>query len=212
MLCPTCQKNLPYRQNPCWSCGQDLPTPTARNCGECLKKPPPWDLLVSPWHFEEPIPQLIHRFKFSFAPHLAYYLGQLMAPYAQAFYDMDPVDLIVPVPLHRLRQSKRLYNQAEWIARGLAKFLSCPIDTRSLRRIKYTKAQATLDSPLARRINTESAFRVTNPPAAAKHIALIDDVSTTGATAKACIKAWQEISPTRFSLWCLASGSAKRYP
>lgn len=210
MLCTPCQKKLPWRQKPCGLCGQELPSSAALSCGECLKKPPIWHHFVSPWYFDQPISQLIHRCKFSFSPHLADYLGQLMAPYAQAFYDRDPVDLLVPVPLHRLRQAKRLYNQADWIARGLAKFFSCPIDTRSLKRVKYTQAQARLNSREVRRINTQSVFRVSHPPAA-KHIALIDDVSTTGATATACIAAWQEVSPTRFSLWCLASGSAKRY-
>ena len=210
MLCSACQAALPWRQNPCWLCGQELASSIAHTCGPCLKKPPPWERLVSPWHFEDVIPSLVHRFKFGFSPHLARYLGQLMAPYARDFYDMDPVDLIAPVPLHRFRQTRRLYNQSEWIARALSQALNCPLDTGSLRRVKFTRAQAKMNSPSARCSNVQSAFRVKNPPQV-QHIALVDDVSTTGATAAACIRAWQAVSPARFSLWCLARGEPKRY-
>lgn len=211
MLCTSCQMKLPWRHNPCWQCSRDLPNSKSNICGACLTKPPPWDWFISPWHFTEAIPQLIHRLKFSYCPQLARYLGKLAAPYIQGFYDMDPTDLIVPVPLHRLRQTRRLYNQSEWIARGLTSIIPCSLNTHCLKRIKYTRAQAKLSTPAERTVNIRAAFRAVKPPLAG-HIALVDDVSTTGATAKACIQAWQNTSPARFSVWCLAGGDGKRYP
>jgi ComF family protein len=154
---------------------------------------------------------MIHRFKFGFTPQLAQSLGTLAAPYFQAYDELDPVDLIVPVPLHRLRVASRGYNQAEWIARTLAESLNHPLNTRSLRRRRHTRAQAKLDSPAARKANIQAAFAVKKPPHA-QHIALVDDVVTTGATAEACIRAWQSVSPARFSVWCLARADSKRYP
>lgn len=210
LLCNDCQKSLPWRENPCWLCATELPSTTQQICGACLKKPPPWRQLVAPWRFEPPITQLVHRFKFNFHPHLAAYLAKLASPYMQAFYDLEPVELIVPVPLHRLRQSKRLYNQSDWIAHTLAKKFDCPLDTHSLRRIRHTRAQAKMTNPIARRRNIQAAFQAKNPPTATR-IALVDDVCTSGATASACIRTWQQVTPAKFSLWCLARADAKRY-
>jgi ComF family protein len=184
---------------------------TQTQCGHCLKKPPLWDQLLAPWRYEAPLPQLIHRIKFNFAPQVAGFLGRLAAPTFQAYHELDPVDLIVPVPLHRFRLAKRCYNQAEWIARALAQELNCPLATRLLRRTRHTRAQAQLHSPAARRANTRTAFRLKRPHCA-RHIALVDDVITTGATVEACIRAWQSVSPARFSVWCLARAEGKRYP
>lgn len=211
LICQDCQSTLPWRGHACIQCGCELVSAIKTHCGTCLKNPPLWDRLLAPWRYEAPLPQLIHRMKFNFSPQLAGFLGKLAIPLLQAYHELDPVDLIVPVPLHRLRIAKRCYNQAEWIARTLAKGLNCPLNTHHLRRTRHTRAQAKLELPVARHANTQAAFCLIKP-VPAQHVALVDDVVTTGATIKACIHAWQAVSPARFSVWCLARADGRRYP
>jgi ComF family protein len=209
LICLNCQDTLPWHHNPCRQCATELLSATQTHCGQCLKQPPPWDFLISPWSFNDPIPNLVHRFKFSFMPHLASFLAELATPYIRAYQELDPVDLIVPIPLHRFRLAIRWYNQAEWIAETFAKALNCPLNTRILHRSRYTRPQARLEQPNERQRNVQKAFCVKSAPLA-RHIALVDDVLTTGSTAKACIEAWNRVSPARFSVWCLARGRATR--
>lgn len=205
LICLSCQHDLPWRGHACWNCATELPATSGDRCANCLKNPPRWEYLLSPWRFEPPITQLIHQIKFNFSPQLAGFMGKILGRHALAFHQLDPIDLIVPVPLHRVRQCSRLYNQASWIARAVGRYLQCPVDTQQLRRIRHTTAQAKLKQPKERFNNIHAAFTVTHSHPA-KHIALIDDVCTTGATVTACIDAWQQQSNARFSVWCLASG------
>ena len=203
LLCADCKDTLTSSPPACWSCARPIVAPHQTRCGPCLHSPPAWDSLHVLHAFTPEMAQLIHRIKFSFAPHLAHYLGTLLGEHVEAFHHASPVDLIIPVPLHRLRLARRSYNQAECIARGVAKHLSIPLNNRALKRIRHTKAQAKLSNQQQRKANLHSAFEVHAAPAA-KHIALIDDVITTGSTLNACIAAWQTVSPARFSVWCVA--------
>ena len=92
------------------------------------------------------------------------------------------MDVCIPVPLHRRRQRTRGYNQAEWIARGLAEVYHFPVDTRTLVRAVDTDTQ-THKSAYERRMNVAEAFRLSRPEQFVdKHVLLVDDVLTTGAT------------------------------
>ena len=99
------------------------------------------------------------------------------------------VDLVVPVPLHWLRHWQRGYNQAELIAREVARALAAPLAPRLLRRTRRTRSQTHLSGE-AKTANVAGAFvlRTARPPAA-RHILLVDDVCTTGATLAACHRA-----------------------
>lgn len=155
--------------------------------------------------FSEPLVKLVHRLKFSraweIAPILAPFLYQAIARVSEM--TQTPVDLLVPVPLHWSRRVRRGFDQADELAREVAALAGWKT-ARLLRRTRPTHAQAQLDSPDQRRQNLRGAFacRRDGPslfnaqrphPAAGKHIWLLDDVSTTGATLHAAATALRRL-------------------
>ena len=118
------------------------------------------------------------------------------------------IDLIVPVPLHPKKLRKRGYNQSEWIARGVADVLDKPMDVQTLMRRFLTTSQ-TRKKRFDRWENVNSGFGLTNSDTfAGRHILLIDDVITTGATLEACIHAVLTAPESRVSVATLAFASA----
>lgn len=118
----------------------------------------------------------------------------------------QPVDLIVPVPLHWKKQQKRGYNQSAFFARGLAVSLGAPCDEKHLVRVSNTRTQ-TRKSRFERLENIRGAFRVVDPGQfERKHILLVDDVLTTGATLEACALQLLPCARTRLSFLTIATG------
>lgn len=108
-------------------------------------------------------------------------LGSYLAA-SDGFYD---VDCVIPVPLHWARRWRRGYNQAEVLARALASALGARVAPRALRRVRRTRTQTTLDASERLR-NVQSVFRVGAVPAGVRHVLIVDDTFTTGATLAAC--------------------------
>ena len=130
---------------------------------------------------------LKYRRDFAAGRHFAAMLGRRLAG-SPLFED---VDLVVPVPLHWMRRWRRGYNQAEIIAREVAGVLGVPSDAKLLRRTRHTESQTHLDAS-GRVRNVAGAFKVRHIPLkkpAPRHILLVDDVFTTGATVAACERA-----------------------
>ena len=101
--------------------------------------------------------------------------------------------MVIPVPLHFLRHWKRGYNQAELIARGIARRLGSELCTKTLKRRRRTRSQATLPME-SKASNVQGAFvlrenKSTQPPKEPRHILLVDDVFTSGSTLDECRKA-----------------------
>lgn len=150
------------------------------------------------------VQSLIHSFKYGGNKQLAERLGRIAAQELQADGFFRDVDVCVPVPLHRRRQRMRGYNQAEWVARGLAEVYHFPVDTRTLVRAVDTDTQ-THKSAYERRLNIAEAFRLSRPEQLAdKHVLLVDDVLTTGATLLSCIDCLTRIPRISISVFTLA--------
>ena len=115
------------------------------------------------------------------------WLGRLMATQAH----WADVDVVIPVPLHWLRRWRRGYNQAAVIARELARELGAAVRTDVLKRVRRTRSQTSLSAE-ERLHNVSSVFQVRRP-IEAKHILLVDDTFTTGATLAACLKAVRSV-------------------
>jgi ComF family protein len=130
---------------------------------------------------------MIHRLKYRNQLILAEPIGKLLGnTLTKKLVDFHP-DLIIPVPLHITRLRQRSYNQALEIARPLAHQSGIPLDTATLLRIRATSPQQGLSAE-DRRKNLRQAFKVSSS-IAGKRVLLIDDVLTTGETARACSKA-----------------------
>ncbi|OON70976.1 ComF family protein [Hymenobacter sp. CRA2] len=132
------------------------------------------------------VQHLLHQLKYQGQQEVGTALGQM---YGQELADSglgSDIDLIVPVPLHRRKLAKRGYNQSDTFAEGLALSLQVPWSTTALRRVSFTASQ-TRKSRAERWQNVAEVFEVAQPEAVlGKHVLVVDDVLTTGATLEAC--------------------------
>jgi ComF family protein len=130
--------------------------------------------------------EAIHALKFGGRRGLANPLGDLLAGLPLSALPGAAPDVLVPVPLHPRRARERGYNQALLLARRLERAWGVPVAADALRRTVATQPQADLDAA-ARRRNVRDAFAVRSPELiAGRHVVLVDDVLTTGATAAEC--------------------------
>lgn len=158
-------------------------------------------------HFQkdDSVQQLIHALKYYGDKELGYLLGRMAARELQAIdHPICRVDYLIPVPLHPKKQRKRGYNQAEWIARGIQSVWNIPICPDALRRVSHRESQ-TQQEGFKRWDNVKEIFQSTNPSEfAGKHVLIVDDVITTGATIGACAETLSGIPKIRISLFSLA--------
>ena len=132
------------------------------------------------------VQHLLHQLKYQGQQEVGKALGQLYGAELAAAGLGPEFDLIVPVPLHRRKLARRGYNQADAFAAGLAAALPCPWSATALRRTEHTASQ-TKKNRAERWQNVATVFEVAVPQAVAgRHILLVDDVLTTGATLEAC--------------------------
>lgn len=135
-----------------------------------------WYIEGSPWR------EAIHQFKYKGAWRTPYNLGLWFGSYLKQSGHYDDIDLVVPVPLHWARRIWRGYNQSEYLADGIARELGVEVLRRCVVRHRYNQSQ-TSRSRDERWDNVEGIFRVSDAAAlGGKHILLVDDVLTTGAT------------------------------
>lgn len=189
-LCADCSKDVPLtrfwklRENPMTESYNEL---IQRSMGQNIKYQPygyAAALFYYKGGFREITKSLKYRRGFRVGRHFARELGKKLKE-SPLFAD---VDLVVPVPLHWMRRWRRGYNQAEIIAREVAEALGVPCDAKLLRRARHTESQTHLDAS-GRVRNVAGAFRARRFPfkiPAPRHILLVDDVYTTGATVAAC--------------------------
>ncbi len=173
-------------------------------CGQCLQKAPPFDVTYALYLYEAPITKLILALKFNQALVNARVLGELLATAAlQSWYKTRSLPtVIIPVPLHPTRLKERGFNQSLEIARPLAKALKLPIDTDHCKRNKVTAPQSTLLAA-ERRDNVKGAFTVSGH-FAGQHVAVIDDVITTGSTVTEFCNVLKQHGAQTIDIWCCA--------
>jgi ComF family protein len=204
-ICMACETELPWLGDHCQTCALPLPG-TGLTCGQCLKQPPAFERVAAPWAYSFPLDTLITRFKHSAKWPFGRLLADLLAQYLQHRFDEDlnRPDALVPVPLATKRLRQRGFNQAAMLARWLGGHLDIPCDETLLLRTQDTSAQQDLNAE-ARKKNLRNAFALT-PGAQIKgrHLALVDDVLTTGATAQALARLLMDAGAARVDVYCLA--------
>ncbi len=200
-LCKACLEKLVPLQPPfCPSCGQ---TGWAVLCPDCAaKKPDALDARAAAYPYADTGRALVRALKYGRVEAAAQALASGMLP----LFPKEPIDGLVPVPLHKRRQRRRGFNQARSLCEALSRETGVPV-LDALTRQKSTKTQTRLTRE-GRKENVQGAFQV-RLPVDGLSLLLIDDVMTTGATAVSCAKALKEAGAARVKL--LAAARAKLY-
>lgn len=147
---------------------------------------------------------IVHQIKYYGATRLAQQFGRLMGEEMLSSGRFDGIDLIVPVPLHWRRQLKRGYNQSQLLCEAISEVMGKPVVSGNLYRRRYTTSQ-TRKNRLNRLDNMQGVFSVRHPQQFEnKHILLVDDILTTGATSEACFAALSPINGIKISAAFLA--------
>lgn len=198
-VCEACIALLPILGPACKYCALPLPNSLYPLCGQCIKKPPYFDKSIVHYSYEEPLRNLLHRFKYQNGLYLSTFLAQLIinAWKGQPSYPQ----CLIPIPMHPKKLKKRGFNQTIILARLLSKELNIPIDFSSCQKKINTLSQAEL--PSNQRIqNIKNAFSITRIPYT--HIALIDDLLTTGSTVNELSKELKKSGVKTIEIWCCA--------
>jgi len=198
LCCSACDADLPRLTGAhCPVCG--LPTADGSVCGECLKQPPSFDHTVAAFRYAFPVDKLIQALKFHerliLVDYLADALSQRIALRA---------DCIVALPLHPARLRERGFNQSLLLARRIARRLDIPLLSGACERVRNTPPQSSLPWK-ERDKNMRQAF-VCQPGAAVhgKHVAIVDDVMTTGASIGELARALKQAGAREVSAWVVA--------
>jgi ComF family protein len=207
LWCSECAAALPWwsAARACLRCAEPLAATDEEGaiCERCLVEPPPFASAAAAFWYRPPIDQWVLRLKFGYQLTYAAALGTAIAQQVGA-----RGDLVIPIPLSAERQRQRGFNQAAEIARHLAGYWQLPWSRRALVRTKSTAMQARL-SAVSRQQNVAHAFRVAERRlVAARHVVLIDDVMTTGATLAAAAHALLAAGAVRVDVVVAARASA----
>lgn len=194
--CGPCDAALPYLGAAhCPMCA--IPTTNGEVCGRCLSHPPRFDRTVAVFAYAFPVDALIRALKFNeqllLAPQLAGRLAQRI--------EVRP-DCIVPMPLHPARLRERSFNQSLELARRVARQLDIPLLEQACQRVRDTVPQSAL-SWKERGKNMRKAFACA-VDLKGKHVAVVDDVMTSGASINELARALRQAGAREVSAWVVA--------
>ena len=200
-LCQTC-KNSIIKTSPCCSICQ-IALENTDICGACLSLQPYFDRAFVLGDYGNALETLITGLKFEKQLHYGKTLSDLFIAQLPSWYaEKNFPTLLIPVPLHKKRLKQRGFNQALEIAKPIANTFSIPLDRFNCIRTKATETQMSL-SKTKRKQNVANAFKV-KATVTAKHIAIIDDVMTTGHTLNALANQLKKQGAQQVDVWCCA--------
>jgi ComF family protein len=207
LLCATCWSEVSFIRPPvCDVLGIPLPFDTGERTisAAAAARQPPYDHARAVAHFSGAMRTLVHHFKYADRHDARALFGRWLAETGREL--IGRADLIVPVPLARLRLLTRRFNQAAILAQELSRRTGLPVAPNVLRRRRSTPSQVGLTHDQRRR-NVAGAFRVPPnraPAVVGRRVLLIDDVITTGATAEACARALKRAGAAHVDVLALA--------
>ncbi len=190
-FCPACFSEIRFINSPlCPRCGLPYFTETESDhpCGDCLSRKQYFTSVRSLGIYETSLLKAIQRFKYQGSLHTGESLGSLMAAFSYPAFDVTEYDVLMPVPLHLRRLRERGFNQSLILARAMAHKFSGALDFMALRRTIGTAPQTGLKKE-DRAANVRGAFEIGDRHRIkGKKVLLIDDVYTTGSTARECAR------------------------
>lgn len=192
-------QHLPRPDRACERCANPLPSEyPGLLCAPCKSHLPAFDTVQAAFLYEFPVDVLVQDFKFAGRLEAGALLARLLAA---SINTRSPPDALIPVPLHTDRLRERGFDQALLLAADLAHALNLRLCGDALVRVRATPAQSGLKREQRQR-NLRRAFAVSAPVPA--HVALVDDVLTTGSTAQACSVALKKAGAERVDVWVVA--------
>jgi len=217
-ICCSCYKNLPHNAYCCAHCALPLPDDTAVNtvsksdllCGRCITQRPQFDYAYSLFCYQDEITGLVHSLKFGEKINYARPIGELLLKKLadELLPEQGRPECIIPVPLHHMRLRRRGYNQSTEISRVIAKKTELAIKHDAVIRQRSTLAQTDLKAK-QRQKNIKGAFKVIRS-LNDKHVLIIDDVITTGATVNELATALKKSGIERVGVLSIARAPLKR--
>lgn len=206
-LCEMCLEKIRRITPPaCAKCGRKLHSDVSI-CGDCSVKN---SYIEKGWcacYYEGSIKECIHLFKYNGYLGLVDIFRDITLDSVKRNVEVKDADIIVPVPIYSTKKRERAYNHAEVIARAISKNISIPVDSRNLKKIRWTKSQSELDRQ-KRLENVKGSFIVVDKNAFLdKNVILVDDVYTTGATINECAKTLKNAGVNKVYFLALARGA-----
>ena len=204
-LCPGCEADLPWNGCACVRCAAPLYARVDERCGACLRRPPFMHSACAAFRYAYPIDRLVQGLKYRREASYARVLGALLARRLVA-RAAPPPQALIPMPLSPQRYRARGFNQSYELALPVALALRVPIRADLVVRERETQEQAGLGAAERRR-NVRGAFALLRP-LELQHVAIIDDVMTTGSTANEVAKVLRRGGATNVEAWCVARAGA----
>lgn len=206
-VCEECWRTLPYAEGRrCHACDEPLVAAGAERCGRCLVHPPPFRALRAAAPYRGSARAILLAFKFRGADYLGPRLAEIAVDRlaAATSSSTNAHDEVVSVPATRSAVGRRGYHPADVLAEAVASLLRIPFSGRRLRKLRETARQSGL--PLdRRRANVRGAFRANGT--APRRVLLVDDVATSGWTARECAAALVAAGSRDVEVWCFARAS-----
>jgi ComF family protein len=210
LLCADCWAKIEKNRPPlCTLCGRKIRETgiTKKFCPDCSKgRNFSFERAFSPCVYEGVMRELIHKFKYQGRDYLGVPLARLLIEFIEQYrINLEPFDLLMPIPLHKIRLKEREFNQAEVLACRVANQFSLALSSSNLWRKHYRKAQMELEGN-QRWENIKGCFALRNPQEVrGKNILLVDDVLTTGATCSEAASALKAAGAVRVWVLTLAN-------
>ena len=206
----------------CSNCGKK-PDISAFLCKECYQKlrlfndapdsiayhkDNPADNVNAMFYFDDILQKLIHEIKYRDASYIATFLGRKVGEFYKGS-EFAHCDVLIPVPLFSVRKRERTYNQSACLAKGISKEWGIPLNERLVKRCKNTNTQTKLNKD-ERQKNIKDAFRIKNKAILPRHVCIIDDVFTTGATTMEMARTLKKAGVAKVDILCLATPVHKK--
>ncbi len=216
LVCNQCQVKLYLPKNVCRRCGESmvarriLTQDSINLCGACIHQPPAYSQTIFAFTYEGKAARLVQQFKFREDLALCHFLAERVSDQVLAqSNNLERPDALIPIPLHLERLKQRGFNQSLELAKYIGKQLDIAVYKDSLIRKRATPQQSGL-SRKARQRNIQGAFQLGQSGAVNiaalkdKHIAIVDDVITTGATVREAAKVLNRSGPSKISVFAIA--------